>query len=160
MIKQQGFTLLEIILVIVITGIIFSIGSLMLNNLSKAYFTGTELNEIDWQGRIALNRLRRELRNVRSATATDLTLLPASEITFTTTTPETITYSLSGSTLMRNAQVLADGISNLNFTYAQNNARSVAATATETYYITVNFTASSGNISRDFRSTIYPRNFK
>lgn len=158
--RQCGFTLLEAVVVIIVIGIIFSVGSLIMNNAFSAYFTGRDLTEIDWQSRIALNRLRRDLRIIRSASDTDLVTTPSTQITFTTSADETITYSLNGTTLMRNSQPLADGISNLNFSYARNDGRFLTTVASEVYYVIVDLTVTNGTVSRDLRTTIYPRNFR
>ena len=157
--RERGFTLIEGVIAIVITGIIFAVGSGIMSNTFNAYFTGRDLTELDWQCRVAMNRMLRDLRDIRSASATDLVTTPATEITFTTTTPQTITYSLSGTTLMRNSQALADGVSNLNFTYVTNDGRTSTTAATEAYYVIVEFTVTNGSVSRDRRTTVFPRNF-
>ncbi|MFQ5487040.1 MAG: hypothetical protein ACE5ET_01160, partial [Gammaproteobacteria bacterium] len=69
-------------------------------------------------------------------------------------------YALSGATLTRNGQPLADGISTLNFDYLRNDGKTTAATAGEVFYISVSFTISQGGSSRNLRGTVFPRSLR
>lgn len=142
---------------IVITGIIGALGSMMLYNGFNAYFFGKNLTEIDWQGRLAMERLSRDLRRVRSATAADLTISPGSQIAFTDVNGTNISYALNGTILERNGQPLADGVSTLGFSYLMNDGKSTAAVVDNVYYITVEMTINNGTANRSFRSTVHPR---
>jgi prepilin-type N-terminal cleavage/methylation domain-containing protein len=155
----HGFTLVEMVLVIVLVGIIAGIGSTILAGGFKAYITSKNLSQAEWQGRIAIERLTRELRTVRSATALDLTLVPNTAITFTDTNANVISYTLSGTTLMRNAQPLADDISSLSFSYIANDGKTTAANASLVHYIVVDIAVSSQGSNYAVRTAIHPRGF-
>lgn len=154
-IKERGFTLVEMLVVIVVLGIMVSIGSVLMMEGFNSYFKAKDYSTSDWQARVAMARMTRELR---SATSGGLTISPANEITFIDTNNNSIRYYRSGNILMRNTQPLADGISGLSFSYLQNNGRTNAANAATVYYITVGLTASSGSINQQIRATIHPRN--
>ena len=81
-IRTAGFSLLEMIMVVIILAIIAALGSNMLSGGLNAYFTGRDLADADWQGRLALERIASDLRSIRSATAADLSISPASQIAF------------------------------------------------------------------------------
>jgi prepilin-type N-terminal cleavage/methylation domain-containing protein len=154
---MRGVTLLEMVLVLVILSIIAALGSSFLSGGLNAYFTERDISDAAWQGRLALERITRDLRTVRSATAGDLTISPANQISFIDTSGTSVAYSLSGTTLMRNGQPLADGITSLTFTYIANDGKTTAATVTAVYYIGVSFTVTQGGTNQAWRDLIHPR---
>lgn len=156
--RQHGFTLIEMLTVIVILGIVSAIGAKVLGVGFDAYFKGKGYMVADSQTRIALARMTRELRTIRTATAGDLTMLPATAITFRDTGGVSIKYSLTGTSLMRNTQVLADGVTGLSFSYLQRDGKTVAATVTTVYYVVVGYTVVYGSTNRVVRTVIHPRN--
>lgn len=123
-----------------------------------AYYQGKGYIVADSQARVALARMTRELRTVRSATAGDLTIAPTSEITFKDLGGVSIRYYLSGTTLMRNTQPIADGVTGLSFSYVQRDGKTSTVTATSVYYVVVGFNVVYGNTNRAVRSVIHPRN--
>ena len=157
--RARGVTLVEMILVIVLIGIIASLSSTLLSGGLNAYFTQRDVADAAWQGRLALARLTRDLRTVRSPSAADLTISPANQISFVNTSGATVVYALAGTTLTRNGQPLADGISNLNFAYISNDGKTTAAAASAVYYIAVSFTVIQGGGNLNSRTLIHPRSF-
>jgi prepilin-type N-terminal cleavage/methylation domain-containing protein len=160
----RGFSLLEFIIVIVVLGIIAATGAQLMGNGFSAYFTGKNITEMDWQARLAVERMTRELRSVRAPA--DLTVTPANEITFIDADGNSIRYCMgtvgtcpgAAGELTRNTQPLATGISNLAFIYLD---RTSVATTTPAlvYYIVVSFTATQGGLSKAYQININPRNF-
>ena len=61
----QGFTLVELVIGIVLLGVIAALGSVMLREGFNAYFAGRDLTDADWQARVALGRMTRELREAQ-----------------------------------------------------------------------------------------------
>jgi len=159
--KQGGFTLIEAITTIVVSAALVTIGATFMSRGFLSYFVGKELASDAAQGTLALERMTRELRLVRSQA--DLTTMGANTITYVDTSGNTITYALSGGSITRSAnlaaaQPLADNVSTLSFSYWQNNV-STAVTSTTVWYITVAVTVSSQNATATFRSTVKPVNF-
>jgi prepilin-type N-terminal cleavage/methylation domain-containing protein len=162
--SRQGFSLIELIVVIVVFGIIAATGAQLMGNGFRAYFAGKDMTEMDSQARVALERMTRELRSVR--VPADLTVAPTNEITFVDAGGNTIRYCMgtvgtcpgAAGELIRNIQPLAGGVSGLVFSYLD---RAGVATVTPAlvFYITVNFTAAQGAISKAFQATVSPRNF-
>jgi len=159
---QQGFTLIEAVMVIVILGAIAAVAAQMMGTGFQAYFTGRNVADADWQARVALERMTRELRTIRSRAAVDLTM-GANTVTFNDADGNNITYTLAGTTLNRNTDVLADGI-NLPagpatlFTYLDSNLN--PATPATVYFISVQFVVTQGNSNATFRATVNPRSFQ
>lgn len=156
--RSSGFSLIELISVIVILGIVSAIGVKLLGGTVKAYFDGKGYIIADAQARVALTRMTRELHLIRSATATDLTVTPSTEITFKDTSGASIRYYLSGTSLMRNSQILADGVTNLSLTYLQRDGKTATTTVTNVFYVILNFSTIYGNSNRASRVVIHPRN--
>ena len=152
---QRGFSLIEMVLVIVIVGIISTVGAQLMGTGFQLYFTGRDTLSVDAQARLALERMTRELRTVRPVTG--LTMTPATQITFTDETGTAVQYVLGGGNLMRNTQVLAGGVTGLGFVYLDS-AGAVTATAAQVFYISVQFTVTQGEVISTYRATVSPRN--
>ena len=171
--------MVEMIIVIVVVGAIFAVGALVLGRAFESYDLTQKTTEVDWQGRVAMERMVRELRDIRSATATDL-VFSLTEIGFNDTDGNPACFRLSGTTLQRDTegpaaacgtvnppdpQPLADNVvatTGLNFYYYQQDG-SVAVSADQVYYITValNVVENSigGSINETYRVTLQPRRF-
>lgn len=145
-------------MVIILTGLLAALGAQMLGHTFQSFAFSRDVTKGDWQGRVALERLTRDLRMVSAAT--NLTIVPATAITFSDTDGNNVNYSLSGSGLMRNSQVLADGISNLQFAYLRSDGNTVETTTSSlVYYITVSFDVSRSTATTSLRATVHPRSF-
>jgi prepilin-type N-terminal cleavage/methylation domain-containing protein len=163
--RSRGFTLIELVMSIVVVGVLASMGATMLGSGFRSFFLSREITQNDWQGRLALERMTRDLRAVR--TPTDLTTMTAGQIAFTDSDNDQINYTLNGTTLTRaqnggTAWVLADNVTavtGLAFSYLKNDGLTTAAAATDVYYITVQLTISSANASTTYRSTVKPTSF-
>ena len=154
---HAGFSLVELIVVIILTGILAAFGAQMLGKTLQSFVLSKDVTKGDWQARVALERLTRDLRMVRAPA--NLIIVPATAITFSDTDGNNVNYSLSGSSLMRNTQPLADGISGLAFTYLRSDGNTAAASASDSYYITVSFDVSRRTATTSLRATVHPRDF-
>lgn len=171
--SSAGFTMVEMIIVIVVVGVIFAIGALVLGRAFESYDLTRKTTDVDWQGRVAMERMVRELRQIRSATATDLAISATSTdpIYFNDADGNPVCFVLSAGSLRRgedgppglggcttNLQPLADNVTSLNFNYYDNVG---AATTTAVYYITVRLAVSEnsvgGSINETYRVTLQPR---
>lgn len=160
---------MEMVIVIVVVGVIFAIGALVLGRAFESYVLAQQTTDVDWQGRVALERMVRELREIRSATAADLALA-ANEIRFNDLSGAPVCFRLSGGTLQRSAdgpagacgttspQPLADNVAALNFDYYQHDGN-VAVLPTQVFYITVRAQVTDGSISESYRVSLQPRRF-
>jgi prepilin-type N-terminal cleavage/methylation domain-containing protein len=149
--KKMGFTLIEMIIVLVIVGIIAAFSSKLLSQGFSAYLTGKSVEGAVWQARLALARMALDFRRLRSRN--DFITKGTNQFVFIDLTGTTITYQLTGSNLTRNGQTLATGVNNLNFNYYDSTG---AAATTEVYYITYSFALNNTTLS--YQSGIYFRN--
>jgi len=176
---MSGMTLVEMIIVIVIVGAIFAVGSLVLGRAFESYDLTQKSTDVDWQGRVALERMARELRDLRAANTSDV-LIPASSTNpfrFRDAEGNRICYFLNGSNLMReqdtstaavsgmtcavaSSQVLADNVTGLDF-FCYRNDGTTAAVGQEALldYVTVRVAVANGSVSETYRVTVQPRGF-
>lgn len=162
--RDRGFSLIELILVIVVFGIVSAVAAVIMDNGFRAYFAGRDITEADWQGRVAAERMSRELRAIRAPA--DLVITSASDISFVDTEGRAVRYCQAtvgtcpgtAGELMRNAQPLAAGIAGLSFSFLTRTSAATAVPA-QVFYVVVDFTVQQGTISRAYRFAVSPRNF-
>jgi prepilin-type N-terminal cleavage/methylation domain-containing protein len=171
----RGFTLIEMVAVIVLLGIIFSFGSVLLGNVFSSYALKRDVTDADWQAKVALERMARELRAVRLATAADLDIASATQIRFVDTDGDGVCFyrNAAANRIMRsadgptsacgttNAQPLADNVTALTFTYWDNSGAEIlpGGAVANVYYITVDMTVAEGSYNGRVRTNVRPRNF-
>jgi prepilin-type N-terminal cleavage/methylation domain-containing protein len=123
----SGFTLIELVIVIILLGIVSIMASKILLEGSKNYVTNKNTIDAQRQGQAALERMTREIRMVRSSS--DISVAGSNQFSFTSLDGTAIAYSLSGTNLMQNSQILADGVSSLAFSYYDKNGVVTAVTS-------------------------------
>ena len=126
--SKKGLTLIEIVMVIVIVATVVAGLSFYIKNIVDLYNFVTFRNEIALSARMALSRMIREIRQCSSPTELvgNISVADAHSFTFIDITGATIAYSLSGSNLMRNSDILATNVSALNFTYYDLNSAALS----------------------------------
>jgi prepilin-type N-terminal cleavage/methylation domain-containing protein len=162
--RGRGFTLVELLMVIVLFGIVAAFAAPAMQSGFRAYFTGRDISEADWQARVALERMTRELRAVRAPA--DLALAAAGDLTFVDLDGNSIRYCMgaiggcpgAAGELMRNAQPLASGVSGLTFSFLTRTGGATGSAALA-YYVSASFDATHQTITKSHQVTIAPRNF-
>jgi len=154
--NNRGFTLIELIIVIALLGMVSIF-------LSKIYIQGlvtvqTQQNITDGlsQGMLGIERMARDITSARSPA--DITTMTTSQFTFVNNLGTSISYTLSGSNLTRNGDILATGINSLNFGYFDINNTSVA-TATSLAYVTINMNVTRKNVNYVLNTAFFLRDF-
>lgn len=142
-----GFTLLELMMVIVIMGIISVVVARIFSNFFQDFVTSQNISETDWRGLLVMNEFTNDVHNIRSAN--DISTISASGFSFVDMSGTSVTYSLSGSVLLRNSNTLANGVTGLTFAYFDNNYASTAAVA-NVRYITISTTLTQNNLNQVF----------
>ena len=169
---EIGWTLVEMVMVIVVLGAIAAVGASLIPSIFDSYFASRDITSSDGQARAAFERMTRELRQIRSATATDLDVASATQIRFMDADGNGICFyrDAVNNRLMRsadgpatacgstNAQPMADYVTGMNFFYYQNDGATTTVSATSVYYITVRVNVQDNNITDTLRATIHPRN--
>lgn len=158
--RQPGFSLVELIVVIVVLGIVASMGAIVVRDGMLGYLRGREITSADWQGRLALERITRELRDAAAIAAgsCDNSTSPFT-FAYSDINAVPISYSQSTATLWRNGQPLADNVTGLHFYCLQSDGKTYTTTPSAVYYITVSMVVSTPNTYASYRSTVKPRSF-
>jgi len=160
---QAGFSLIELIVVMVVLGTVASMGAVVLRDGMLGYLRGREITSADSQTRLALERIARELRDVASPNYLNIaaTSCGASSFAFSDIYATQISYTLSTTTLLRNGQPLADNLAanGLRFYCLQSDGQTYSTVPSAVYYISVSMIVSTENTGATYRSTVKPRSF-
>lgn len=123
-----GFTLIEMIMVIVITAILASVGIPLLVNLTNSFQFSIARKNLSESAEVALRRMDREIRRLRNIAS--ISTATSSTYAFTDIDNNSIQYARSGSTLQRTlngtVDTLADNVTSLTFTYYDDSENIIA----------------------------------
>src|SRR5258708_16989779 len=168
-----GWTMVELVVVIVILGSVAAIGTGLLSSIFRSYLATRDMTSSDGQARAAFERMTRELRQARSATATDLDVASTAQVRFIDTDGNGVCFyrDAANNRLMRSADgpatacgttsapPLSDFVAGLLFPYYLNDGRPTPAPPTPGYDGTGHLDVHGHNVSDTLRATIHPRNF-
>lgn len=160
---QNGYTLIEILLVIILLGILVAGSANLLHTGFNSFFTGKNIINANWQGHIALERMTHDIRAIRSPS--DIIGATANAISAKDLYGNTITYQMIGSQLQRNTQFIADGVQSIIFNYYQSNGTILnpplsSASLMNIRYIVITLNMNYNNITFPITATIYLWNLK
>ncbi|MEK6733473.1 MAG: prepilin-type N-terminal cleavage/methylation domain-containing protein [Candidatus Omnitrophota bacterium] len=163
---KRGSTLVELVIVITIIGIIAGVVGYILLGAVDAWTFKVKRNDLLWDGRLAINRMGREIREIKNLT--NVTTASSSQFRFTNVNNNSITYSLSGTDLNRTkdgaANILAQNVSSLSFTYYDSSGASIATptvspSTTNIRRVRINLTLTNDGQNFYAQSDSVPRNF-
>jgi prepilin-type N-terminal cleavage/methylation domain-containing protein len=162
-----GMTLVEMIVAIVLTGVLFAMGGALVGRSFDGYVVARDVTDVGWQGRVALERIERELRAIRNQTMASLLILQADRIRFIDTDGSTVEFSYDATNrqVLRgdgaSSQPLADHVTALGFEYLDRNGVVLAPPVPENVYaITVTVAVAHNQLNQTYRVTLTPRHFQ
>jgi prepilin-type N-terminal cleavage/methylation domain-containing protein len=157
---SQGFTLVEIVITIVLVTILSGIAAMIILQGVTAYTDEQSRSDVHYQARIAMERMAREIRVIRSAP--DITTFTATNLHFTDVSGATLGFELLGTTLYRwngaSNEALATGINPFTFSYYQND-NTVAVLVSDVWFVDITMTSQQGTEILPMRTRVHPRNF-
>lgn len=144
--NQRGVTLVELIIVITILAILAVITLPLLHAGFNSYFAQRNLSDANWQGRLALSRMVRDIHNLPSVG--NISTATSTQFTFTDENNASVSYTLSGTNLQRNGVTLANGVGSIAFAYYDSAGAATAVIANIRYiFITLNITQNNTNMT-------------
>ncbi len=162
---NKGFTLIELVIVIVLISILTSGGIYIMSQVFSAAYLTHDLSDANWQARLAYERMLRDIRATHFPSSFSIGGSNTT-LTFTDIDGTVITYSLSGTNLMRQetgdtapGYVLAAGVSLLKFYPYDITGTQQGAPSSSTAFMQVQMTTTEGNTNLALQSVVYPFNF-
>ena len=181
---NKGFTLIEVIMVIILLGIIGSTAAMIIFQGARSYGEEEVRKDLTTQGRIAIERMAREIRLVNCRCTIPANTCTPSGASCTPPAPEDITswtaaglrfvninyegrgFQTSGTDLVLcsdsgcgASDILASNVTSLSFSYFKKDGTAAAAVG-DIWTIVANLTLSRDNQSVNFRIQVHPRKFK
>lgn len=159
--RFRGFTLIEMIIVIIILSIVAVGATSLLTQGFNAYFAAQNIMDPQLQGRMALEVMSRDLRAIRSPL--DISSATANSITFVDVDSRNIYYQFYNGQLQRKIsdsgsyQALASNVQSIAINYYD----ATGATATQNTsirYIVVTLTMNINNVPLTLNTGVYPWN--
>jgi prepilin-type N-terminal cleavage/methylation domain-containing protein len=150
----KGFSLVELIIVIIITAIIAGIAGIGLEAGFRGYFTAASISSLNGKSSIAMLYMSKELKKAFAFTS-----INSNNISFSTTDGNTVTYSLTGTTLNRSENggdpiILSSQVSGLSFSYYDKNQQ-VVATPALVRAVTISMTMQGSISNLSLINTVY-----
>lgn len=153
----KGFTVIEMVIVMVITSVIILMSGVLLNSSFRSYFTAIEISGLNQQASMAMMRMTKELQQ-----AVSFTVINSTQVTFRTVGGSTISYTWSNPTLTRTgtaARTLSDQVTSLSLTYYQSSF-TTTSTLTAVRAITIQMTLNNGREIVPVINTVFLANMK
>lgn len=160
--RESGFTLIEMVITIVVIGIIAGISAMLILQAMRGYSDQDVRADLTNQARLGIERMAREIREIRDCTATDITTMAAGTFAFVDNAGNPIAYTTSGTDLTRNGTALASSVSGLTFGYLRRGGPPdvAAVAAAQVWNVDVTLTVSRSGESHTHRIRVHPRGFQ
>ena len=145
MLRNRSFTLVEVLLAIVMIGAVSVAVSYILILGMNSYSIISDRRDTLQAARLAVNMMSNDFQNIANP-ATDIASISATSITFTPAGGGSVTYQVSGSNLLRGADVLASNVAvGSGFQYFTVNGASTSSPA-QVYRIRISVTVNAQDV--------------
>jgi len=165
---RQGYTLIELIMVIVVVGILAGVGAFFLGGAIDIWQMQRSWEEEVTEGRMTMDWMVREIREIRGSD--DISIADDDDLEFINSNDVTLRFRWSSSTVLRNSDVLNDTATALLFEYfdsSNTELTSVPLSSTDRSNIwsikvtlTIPTKTSTGTQSTGLSSVVFPRNLQ
>jgi prepilin-type N-terminal cleavage/methylation domain-containing protein len=161
---RKGYTLIELVTVMVVMGVVIAIGAPLLIEATSAWsYASPYQNNAVLSAIVAQNRMSREIRRLKNDGS--VTAATSSQFSFTDVNNNAIAFTLSGNTLMRNSDGLLDNATGLSFTYYNDSGAAIATplvspSNTDIRLVKVNYSVLAAGNTLNFGFTVKPQNLR
>lgn len=155
--NQKGFTMVELIIVIALVGCIAMTASLLIGQAARTYQKEDNYSMALNQGRLALERMTREIRMINNPSA--ISTCTATNLVFTDVQGASINYNFAGTTLTDGGNTLADNLSSFSIIYSNSAGTVITTPCSAIWNMTLNLTPAQGGETLPLQITVHPRGF-
>ena len=162
MLRRNGFTLIEIVVVIVLTGIIAGIVAALIMQAAGAYSDEQLRSGVQYQARLAVERVSREARQIRRCADITAPANPSATLQFTDITGGAVNFTVAGGNLTRGADVLASGVTSaqpFRFLDRSGNPTTSCLAPNDIWSVEIDASAALGAETARVRTLVHPRSF-
>lgn len=152
--RQGGYTLIELIITVIITGIIAVVAVDIIYLQARTYNQVFDRSLLIAEGRKAIVALRDDVQGIDPS---KISSMEADRLTFQNFNDETIDYYFHDSQLDRNNNKLADYVQAAPFQYLDKD-KNVTASAASLAFVKVQLNFTYGSNSTQFEEMLYVRN--
>ncbi len=152
--RSSGYTLVEMVSVMTILSVVGLATSFVILESMRVYARTAPSMDASYQARLAIERMRRELRSMKDTDS--ISVFTGSALTFDDSTDNTIAYGLSAGQLQRNGVPLAHGVTALAFSYWAKDG-SAATTAEDLHLVDIDLTVLAGDQAYRQTTSVFPR---
>lgn len=158
-VSAAGYTIFELVMVIVLVGIIFAVTAPLMIEVGRSWQIASKRNSMSEDAMVAMDRMAREIRQIKNTAS--VLAATGSVFQFIDVNNNNITFSLSGNYLMRNVNQLAGNVTALTFTYYDAVGALIPAPVlspvTNIKSVVINLIFSLGGTSLNLESGVFPR---
>lgn len=163
--NAKGFTLIELVITIVLVSILAGVATMIILQGVRAYTDEQSRSDIHYQARLAMERMGREIRLIRTRTVADIPTMNGTTLLYTDVNGTQMGFRLNAGKIERTQdngatwQTLATNVTGgAVFSYLDNTG-SVTALQTSLWIIQIQVAMTQGAESATMRTAVHPRNF-
>lgn len=163
--RSAGFTLIEIVITIVLVSILSGIAAMIILQGARSYSDEQSRSDVHYQVRLAVERIAREARLIRSCADITGPANPSATLSFTDINGVAVVFNVATGTLSRGADILATGVTSATpFRFLDRLGNQSVTCADPNpdlniWFIEIDMTSTQGAESLQMRTRVHPRNF-
>ncbi len=153
-VTTSGYTLVEMVAVMTILSVVGLVSSYVIIESMKVYARTAPAMDASYQALLSVQRMKHDIRDMKDTDS--ITTFTATALTFDDSSDTTIAYSLSGGDLLRDGDLLAQGVTSLSFSYWKSDGTS-ASVADDLHLVEIDLTVESRAEPYRLQTAVFPR---
>lgn len=162
---SNGFTLIEIIMTIVLVSILSALAAMIILQGVKMYSAEQSRSDVHYQARLAMERMAREIRLIRSCPAIVGPANPSATLSFTDINGTAVAFTVAAGNLSRGGNLLASGITSAQPFSFLNRLGNPSVTCVDPnpdlniWFVQLDMTSKQLSETLQMQTRVHPRNF-